>query len=319
MRRVNWRYSITGNKMLSQKDFARVFGLRLISASVLLCAANAARAEDMKDMDHSQMKGMDHSQHEKTEKKKTKTKKPAGEKSGAGAHAKHAGHGKMKDMSGMKHEGMKHEGMDHAGMDHSAHAGMDMQHGMTGFFGPYSITREGSGTSWLPDASPHEGIHSSANGWMFMTHGYINGIYDHQGSPRGGDKFFVPGMVMGMAQKQFGDSTLGFRAMLSPVPFMGPSGYPLLLATGETADGKTHLIDRQHPHDLFMELAAPYSRNISETASIFLYAGLPGEPALGPPAFMHRTSGVDNPEAPITHHWLHSTHIPFGGAQCGSV
>jgi len=311
MRRVNWRYSITGNKMLSQKDFARVFGLRLISASVLLCAANAARAEDMKDMDHSQMKGMDHSQHEKTEKKKTKTKKPAAEKSGAGAHAKHAGRGKMKYMSGMKHEGMKHEGMDHAGMD--------MQHGMTGFFGPYSITREGSGTSWLPDASPHEGIHSSANGWMFMTHGYINGIYDRQGGPRGGDKFFVPGMVMGMAQKQFGDSTLGFRAMLSPDPFMGPSGYPLLLATGETADGKTHLIDRQHPHDLFMELSATYSYKLSPNSSFFVYAGLPGEPALGPSAFMHRTSGADIPEAPITHHWLDSTHITFGVVTAGVV
>jgi hypothetical protein len=107
--------------------------------------------------------------------------------------------------------------------------------------------------------------------------------------------------------------------MLSPDPFMGPSGYPLLLASGETADGRTHLIDRQHPHDLFMELAATYSRNISDTASVFLYAGLPGEPALGPPAFMHRTGGMDIPEAPITHHWLDSTHITFGVVTAGLV
>ena len=111
-------------------------------------------------------------------------------------------------------------------------------------------------------------------------------------------------MFMGMAQKQLGDGTLGFRAMLSPDPFMGANGYPLLLATGETADGRTHLIDRQHPHDLFMELAATYSYTISKNSSVFLYAGLPGEPALGPSAFMHRTSGMDIPEAPITHHWL---------------
>ena len=127
---------------------------------------------------------------------------------------------------------------------------------------------------------------------------------DSQGGPRGGDKAFVNGMVMAMAQRPLGDGTFGVRAMLAPDPFMGPTGYPLLLASGETADGKTHLIDLQHPHDLFMELAATYSRNLSDTVSIFLYAGLPGEPALGPPAFMHRTSAVDNPEAPITHHWL---------------
>ncbi len=100
---------------------------------------------------------------------------------------------------------------------------------------------------------------------------------------------------------------------------MGPSGYPLLFAAGETADGKTLLIDRQHPHDLFMELAASYSHNLSANSSVFVYAGLPGEPALGPPTFMHRTSGADNPEAPISHHWLDSTHITFGVITLGTV
>jgi len=41
-------------------------------------------------------------------------------------------------------------------------------------------------------------------------------------------------------------------------------------------------------------------------------AGLPGEPALGPNAFMHRLSGMDAPEAPLSHHWLDSTHISWG-------
>jgi hypothetical protein len=126
-------------------------------------------------------------------------------------------------------------------------------------------------------------------------------------------------MLMTMAQRQLGDGTFGVRAMMSPEPFMGPNGYPLLLATGETADGKHHLIDRQHPHELFMELAATYSYNLSKTSSLFIYGGLPGEPALGPPAFMHRTSGMDNPEAPISHHWLDSTHITFGVITAGAV
>jgi len=105
---------------------------------------------------------------------------------------------------------------------------------------------------------------------------------------------------------------------LEPIT-IGRKGYPLLLQTGETADGTTHLIDRQHPHDLFMELATTYSLPVTDNSSVFAYFGLPGEPALGPSAFMHRFSGVDNPEAPITHHWLDSTHITFGVTTLGAI
>jgi hypothetical protein len=100
---------------------------------------------------------------------------------------------------------------------------------------------------------------------------------------------------------------------------MGPRGYPLLLASGESANGVTPLTDRQHPHDFFMELSASYSLPLSGRASAFVYAGLPGEPAFGPPAFMHRLSIMDSPEAPISHHWLDSTHIAFGVVTGGVV
>src|SRR5215211_751635 len=203
--------------------------------------------------------------------------------------------------------------------DHPGHPSDHAGAAMKGFLGPYPMTREGSGTSWLPDATPHEGIHAMYRDWMVMWHGLLNGVYDNQGGPRGDHKAFASGMVMGMAQRQLGDGTLGFRAMLSPDPFMGPRGYPLLFAAGETADGRTLLVDRQHPHDLFMELAGTYSYNLSAKSSVFIYGGLPGEPALGPPAFMHRTSGMDNPEAPISHHWLDSTHITFGVVTLGTV
>jgi hypothetical protein len=210
-------------------------------------------------------------------------------------------------------------GMDHSQMGHDM-PGHDMSGmKMTGYLGPYMMTREASGTSWQPDTSPHEGIHQQLADWSVMTHGWINLNYDRQDGPRGANKTFVSGMLMTMAQRQLGDGTLGVRAMMSPEPFMGANGYPLLLATGETADGTHHLVDRQHPHDLFMELAATYSYNLSKTTSLFVYGGLPGEPALGPPAFMHRTSGMDNPEAPISHHWLDSTHITFGVVTVGAV
>ncbi|MEI9891673.1 MAG: hypothetical protein WDN45_15445 [Caulobacteraceae bacterium] len=151
-----------------------------------------------------------------------------------------------------------------------------------------------------------------------MVHGNLNGVYDSQSGPRGGDMGFASGMLMAMAQRPLGEGdTLQLRAMISPDPAMGPSGYPLLLATGETADGKTALVDRQHPHDLVMELSASLSRAFGPHDSGFVYAGLPGEPAFGPPAFMHRLSAADSPEAPIAHHWLDSTHITFGVITAG--
>lgn len=191
--------------------------------------------------------------------------------------------------------------------------------GHTGALGPYPMTREASGTSWQPDQSEHMGLMRMSDDWMLMAHGVLNLVYDHQSGPRGGDKLFAPGMVMGMASRPLGNGRMQFKAMLSPDPLMGKRGYPLLLASGETADGIDPLIDRQHPHDFFMELSASASQNIGSNSSVFLYGGLPGEPAFGPPAFMHREAIMDSPEAPITHHWLDSTHISFGVLTAGLV
>jgi hypothetical protein len=190
---------------------------------------------------------------------------------------------------------------------------------MSGALGFYSMTREASGTSWQPDSSEHSGIEAMQDDWMMMGHALLNGVYDWQQGPRGDTDTFLSGMLMGMATRHFGSDTLQLRAMLSPEPLMGKSGYPLLLATGETANGTTPLVDRQHPHDLFMELAATYSHALSAMDSVFVYMGLPGEPAFGPPAFMHRQSILDSPEAPITHHWLDSTHITSGVITTGAV
>lgn len=188
-----------------------------------------------------------------------------------------------------------------------------------GALGPYPMAREASGTAWQPDSSSHAGLMSMTGDWMFMAHGTLNLVYDHQSSRRGDDKLFASGMLMGMAQRPLGNGTLQFKAMVSPDPLMGARGYPLLLASGETANGRDRLIDRQHPHDFFMELSGSVSQNIGSKSSVFLYAGLPGEPAFGPPAFMHREAILDSPEAPITHHWLDSTHISFGVLTAGLV
>ena len=200
-------------------------------------------------------------------------------------------------------------------------SGMDMSdQSMTGSLGSYGMTREASGTSWQPDAAEHAGVMVMRGQWMLMGHAMLNLVYDQQYGPRGDTLGFVSGMVMGMAQRKLSSGdTLQLRAMLSPDPAIGKRGYPLLLASGETANGVTGLVDRQHPHDLFMELSASYSHPLSTNSSVFIYAGLPGEPAFGPPAFMHRGSISDSPEAPISHHWLDSTHITFGVVTGGVI
>jgi hypothetical protein len=201
-----------------------------------------------------------------------------------------------------------------------ARSGPDMSDLMRGALGPYPMTRESSGTSWQPDASVHTGLHHMAGEWLLMGHALLDGVYDWQDGPRGDRKAFVSGMFMGMARRAFsGGNLLQLRVMLSPDPLMGRRGLPLLLQTGETANGSTPLVDRQHPHDLFVELAASYSHPLGARDAVFVYAGLPGEPAFGPPAFLHRLSALDSPEPPITHHWLDSTHIVFGVVTAGLV
>lgn len=191
------------------------------------------------------------------------------------------------------------------------------EHAMKSALGPYSMTREGSGTSWQPDATPMMGVHLMKGDWSLMAHGFVNAVYDKQTGPRGDHKAFTESMFMLMGHRPVGPGTLGLRAMVSLDPTQGKSGYPLLFETGETADGKTPLVDRQHPHDLFMELSSSYSLKLGEDSAAFAYFGLPGEPALGPTVFMHRFSGMRIPEAPLSHHWLDSTHITFGVATLG--
>jgi len=198
--------------------------------------------------------------------------------------------------------------------------GMHAMHEMHGLLGPYSMTREASGTAWQPESAPHVGLHAMRGPWELMAHGFASLIYDDQDGPRGDRKTFSENMLMGMATRPLGQGRLGLRAMVSAEPWtIGKRGYPLLLQTGETADGVTPLVDRQHPHDLFMELAATYSVPVGKDSSAFVYLGLPGEPALGPATYMHRFSGQENPEAPLGHHWLDSTHITYGVATVGWI
>jgi hypothetical protein len=180
------------------------------------------------------------------------------------------------------------------------------------------MTKEGSGTSWLPESTPMYGKMIMRGGDTIMLHGAITPRYVNVGSKRGDRQFAAPNWFMGMDSHPLGaDAQLGLRAMISLDPItVGGFGYPLLYQTGESWHGQP-LHDRQHPHDLFSELSATYSRLVGGGNSAYLYLGYPGEPALGPPTFMHRLIAFDLPDAPISHHWQDATHITFGVATFG--
>ena len=204
-----------------------------------------------------------------------------------------------------------------AGMDMSGGktTGMDGMAGMA--MGPTAFGM-GSGTARNPGADGMmHGLHFRAGGWALMLHGYSWGAYTDQSGPRGDREAFVTSMAMVEASRDLGGATLALRSMLSLEPLMGAKGYPSLFATGETADGVTPLIDRQHPHDLFMELSARVDVALGAGVTGFVYGGPVAEPALGPSAFMHRASAKYLPLAPITHHWFDSTHITFGVVTAG--
>ena len=202
---------------------------------------------------------------------------------------------------------------------HSEHGNLNMSHA---FSRNLPMTRNGSGTAWLPDNSPMFAYMFHTPRWMYMVHGNVFLRYNKQdlfnSGSRGDSKLDAPNMWMFMGQTNVGRRGLfHFSSMLSLDPLtVGESGYPLLFQTGETYKGQP-LIDRQHPHDLFSELSVSYAHTLSPKSDLFLYLGYPGEPALGPVAFVHRPSGFYNPDAPLTHHWVDATHITFGVATLG--
>ena len=178
-------------------------------------------------------------------------------------------------------------------------------------------TRESSGTAWQPDASPMYALHGQAGGWNLMGHGNAFIQVLHESSRRGDTQLGSINWIMGMADRTAGGGVLRLRGMFSLEPWtIRGCGYPDLLASGEVCDGEP-IHDRQHPHDLLMEIAAQYNHALAGSMRWEVYGGPAGEPALGPAAFPHRFSAMPNPLAPIGHHWLDATHVTFGVVTAG--
>lgn len=209
---------------------------------------------------------------------------------------------------------------------HAGHDTMEMAAPMTHAFSlNLPMNRNSSGTAWQPDATPMYGYMKMTRNWNLMFHGSVFLRYNHQDIFSKGsrsddltDRWDAPNWVMLMANRKINNrGLLALSVMLSADELvMGGNGYPLLFQSGETFDGKL-LIDRQHPHDFVSGLSAAYTHMVNKDIDLTAYIGYPGEPAIGPPAFMHRISSINNPAAPLGHHWQDATHITFGVATIG--
>lgn len=166
-----------------------------------------------------------------------------------------------------------------------------------------------AGTDAEPSSTPVEMLMKKKFGWTLMLHGeaFLNDI--QQSGPRGADKLFSTNWIMPMAQRKLGNGTLTLRTMLSFEPAtISQRRYPELFQQGETAFGLP-IVDGQHPHNFFMELAALYDYKWGENTMLSLYAAPVGDPAMGPIAYPHRASASEDPIAPLGHHLQDSTHI----------
>jgi hypothetical protein len=184
---------------------------------------------------------------------------------------------------------------------------------------PLPSPHASSGTGWQPASVSAHLWMTSQHGWDLMLHGNIFLRYNQQGGPRGAGKAESSNYVMAMEQHRLGSGTLLLRQMFSAESLTSPHpGFPQLFQTGETYHGQP-LVDHQHPHNVFAELAAMYTVPLSEKVSWLLYGGPAAEPALGPVTYMHRASAAENPSAPLGHHLQDSTHTSFGVVTTGFV
>ena len=212
---------------------------------------------------------------------------------------------------------MKMDDMDMSDMHNMEMPGMSHAYSLS-----LPMNRNGSGTSWSPDNTPMymRMKHGKKDMWMF--HGSLWLRYNNQQltdkTSRSAAKFDAPNWFMAMYNRQVGkNGLLNFTGMFSlDALTVGNNGYPLLFQSGESYQGKT-LVDRQHPHDLFAALSVGYTQRLSKKVDVFGYFGYPGEPAISAPTFMHRISAMNDPDAPLSHHWQDATHITFGVATLG--
>jgi hypothetical protein len=176
-----------------------------------------------------------------------------------------------------------------------------------------------------PDPQPpdHQHMNMEASGWSWSADGNVFAGYNYQ-QRKFADVWAFESQNWGMlaGTHKAGAGALTIHGMLSLEPAtIAPLGSPQVFQTGESYQGQP-LINLQHPHDFLMDLGVTY-RIPSHGVTYMFEADLAGAPALGPVAYMHRESARDNPQAPLGHHEMDSTHVSAGvitgGVQIGHV
>jgi hypothetical protein len=218
-------------------------------------------------------------------------------------------------IAGLGSVGVAQDTATHPDHNTQSMSGMHMDHAESDLPSPH----ESSGTSWQPASVSTPMWMISPDGWELMAHGTVFVTYNQQGGPRGAGKAESVNYLMTMEQHKLWGGTLLLRQMFSAESLTSPHpGFPELFQTGETYHGEP-LVDHQHPHNVFAELAAMYTLPINEKLSWLIYGGPSAEPALGPVTYIHRQSASENPAAPLGHHLQDSTHTSFGVVTTGFV
>lgn len=155
---------------------------------------------------------------------------------------------------------------------------------------------------------------------MWMVHGNAFFVQTIAEGPRARNRFAVPNMMMTDAGHTVGDRhylNVNFMATFEKWTFP-KDGYPELLQIGERNEDDQPYIDGQHPHS-----SPIMGLTISDTIRLGggkdhlkVYFAPRGQTTEGPIAFMHRPTGMINPDAPLGHHIgqdvSHITSTVFG-------
>jgi len=163
---------------------------------------------------------------------------------------------------------------------------------------------------------PHQ--HDAATTpWQWSVEGAAFAGYNYQWRKfTDFDEIESQNWLMTGLQKSLGVSDVELVAMFSLEPFtLRDIGSPQVFQTGETFNGAP-LGDYQHPHDLIMNLGGVYTREV-RSSMVSVAAYVVGPAPIGPIVFMHRPSAIENPQAPLSHHYLDASHITPGVVSIG--
>lgn len=157
-----------------------------------------------------------------------------------------------------------------------------------------------AGTAQSPGGSIFN--HSRSGNWTIF-HGYDAHVtyVSETGPEEQRNEIFSTNWFAAGAKINFGNAFLLGRARLSAEPYTLPdNGYPQILQYVSAENGGELLVDSMRAHDFIGEAAIQGGWQ-TDSMLLGVYAGLVGDPALGPPPSFLRSSGVDLAEAPFSY------------------